>query len=100
MVIGGGHCSDTGATAFNGSYVGTVRSGAFGQKRSEVKWESSHSIPKAGIVKRFSGKFADKTEIRFQCFCAPHIVAFLCQPHDALNGCAPRQQVVRQILPE
>ncbi len=32
MVIGGGHCSDTGATSFNGSYVGTVRSSAFGQE--------------------------------------------------------------------
>jgi len=32
MVIGDGLCSDTGATAFNGSYVGTVRSGAIGQE--------------------------------------------------------------------
>ncbi len=33
MVIGGGPCSGTGAAAFNGSYVVTVKSGAFGQKR-------------------------------------------------------------------
>lgn len=33
-MVGGGLCSDTGATAFNGSYVGTIRSGAFGQLRT------------------------------------------------------------------
>lgn len=43
MVIGGGHCSDTGATAFNGSYVGTVRSSAFGQELPSHKRESSRS---------------------------------------------------------
>jgi hypothetical protein len=33
VTTGGGLDSGTGAVAFNGSYVGTVRSGAFGQKR-------------------------------------------------------------------
>lgn len=32
MVIGGGPCSGTGAAAFNGSYVVTVKSGAFGHQ--------------------------------------------------------------------
>lgn len=32
-MVGGGLCSDTGATAFNGSYVGTIRSGAFGHEQ-------------------------------------------------------------------
>jgi hypothetical protein len=31
VTTGGGLDSGTGAVAFNGSYVGTVRSGAFGQ---------------------------------------------------------------------
>lgn len=36
-MVGGGLCSDTGATAFNGSYVGTIRSGAFGQMLTPAK---------------------------------------------------------------
>lgn len=35
-VIGGGLCSDTGSTAFNGSYVGAFKSVAFGNERSVV----------------------------------------------------------------